>query len=99
MRCIIIFSSNNLVKTLAVYAFSGKEILPMQVLQKATVQTVEIRDLCFLPNESHPSKETVRKTNVIRYWYMWKLKKKKIQMNLFTKQKQTHRLTEQTYDF
>ena len=33
MRCIIIFSSNNLVKTLAVYAFSGKEILPMQVLQ------------------------------------------------------------------
>lgn len=77
MRCIIIFSSNNLVKTLAVYAFSGKEILPMQVLQKATVQTVEIRDLCFLPNESHPSKETVRKTNVIRYWYMWKLKKKR----------------------
>ena len=65
MRCIIIFSSNNLVKTLAVYAFSGKEILPMQVLQKATVQTVEIRDLCFLPNESHPSKETVRTSRVL----------------------------------
>ena len=28
--------------------------------------------------------------------YMWNLKKKMIQMNLFTKQKQTHRLREQT---
>ena len=30
--------------------------------------------------------------------YMWSLKKK-IQMNLFTKQKQTHRLGKQTYGY
>ena len=32
--------------------------------------------------------------------YMWNLKKKKmIQMNLFTKQKQTHRHRKQTYGY
>ena len=31
--------------------------------------------------------------------YMWNLKKKKIQMNLFTKQKQNHKLREQTYGY
>ena len=31
--------------------------------------------------------------------YMWNLKKKMIQMNLFTKQKQTHRLRELTYGY
>ena len=30
---------------------------------------------------------------------MWNLKKKMIQMNLFTKQKQTHRLREPTYGY
>ena len=29
--------------------------------------------------------------------YMWNLKKKMIEMNLFTNQKQTHRLRKQTY--
>ena len=60
---------------------------------------MEIRGLCFLPNESHPSKETVKKTNIILYCIDVETKKKKIQMNLFTKQKQAHRLTEQTYDY
>ena len=60
---------------------------------------MEIRGLCFLPNESHPSKETVRKTNIIWYCVHVETKKKKIQMNLFTKQKEAHRLTEQTYDY
>ena len=31
--------------------------------------------------------------------YMWNLRKKMIQTNLFTKQKQTHRLREQTYGY
>ena len=31
--------------------------------------------------------------------YMWNLKKKMIQMNLLTKQKQTHRLRELTYGY
>ena len=31
--------------------------------------------------------------------YMWNLKKKMIQMNLFTKQKQTHRHRKQTYGY
>ena len=31
--------------------------------------------------------------------YMWNLKKKKIQMNLFTKQKETHRDRKQTYGY
>ena len=31
--------------------------------------------------------------------YMWNLKKIMIHINLFTKQKQTHRLTEQTYGY
>ena len=31
--------------------------------------------------------------------YRWNLKKKKIQMNLFTKQKQTHRLRGPTDDY
>ena len=31
--------------------------------------------------------------------YMWNLKKKMIKMNLFTKQKQTHRLQKQTYGY
>ena len=31
--------------------------------------------------------------------YMWNLKKKKIQMNLFTKQKQTYSLRKQTYGY
>ena len=30
---------------------------------------------------------------------MWNLKKIMIHINLFTKQKQTHRLTEQTYGY
>ena len=39
------------------------------------------------------SEVTQRKANIIRITYMWNLKKR-IQMNLFTKQKQTHRLKE-----
>ena len=39
------------------------------------------------------SEVTQRKTNIIHITYMWNLKKM-IQMNLFTKQKQTHRLKE-----
>ena len=31
--------------------------------------------------------------------YMWNLKKEKTQMNLFTKQKQTHRHIKQTYGY
>ena len=31
--------------------------------------------------------------------YMWNLKKKKIKMNLFTEQKQTHRHKKQTYGY
>ena len=31
--------------------------------------------------------------------YMWNLKRKMIQMNLFTKQKQTHRHRKQTYSY
>ena len=31
--------------------------------------------------------------------YMWNLNKKMIQMNLFTKQKQTHRQRKQTYGY
>ena len=31
--------------------------------------------------------------------YMWNVKKKMIQMNLFIKQKETHRHTEQTYGY
>ena len=31
--------------------------------------------------------------------FMWNLKKKMIQVNLFTKQKQTHRLRERTYGY
>ena len=60
---------------------------------------MEIWGLCFLPNKSHPSEETVRKTNVIQYCIHveTKKKKKKIQMNLFTKQKQTHRFRERIY--
>ena len=38
---------------------------------------MEIRGLCFLPNESHPSKETVRKTNIIWYCVHVETKKKK----------------------
>ena len=41
-----------------------------------------------------------RKTNIIGYHLYVKSKKKKmIQMNLFRKQKQTHRLRERTYSY
>ena len=42
-----------------------------------------------------------RRERVILYdiAYVQNLKKKMIQMNLFTKQKQTHRLREQTYGY
>ena len=38
-----------------------------------------------------------RKTSYVTY--IWNLKKKMIQMNLFTKQKQTHRHRKQTYGY
>ena len=101
MRCIIIFSSNNLVKTLAVYAFSQKEILPMQVLQ---INKQEFKlwkygvYVSYLTNLILQKKQWERQISYDTA-YMWKLKKKNIQMNLFTKQKQAHRLTEQTYDY
>ena len=78
MRCIIIFSSNNLVKTLAVYAFSQKEILPMQVLQ---INKQEFKlwkygvYVSYLTNLILQKKQWERQISYDTA-YMWKLKKK-----------------------
>ena len=45
------------------------------------------------------SEERQRKTNIIRYHLYVESKKKMIQMNLFTKQKQTHIHGKQTYGY
>ena len=42
------------------------------------------------------SEVSQRKTSIT---YMWNLKKKKIQMNLFQNQKETHRHRKQTYGY
>ena len=79
MRCIIIFSSNNLVKTLAVYAFSQKEILPMQVLQ---INKQEFKlwkygvYVSYLTNLILQKKQWERQISYDTA-YMWKLKKKR----------------------
>ena len=46
---------------------------------------------------SEVNQTKAKKYHVITY--MWNLKKKMIQMNLFTKQKQTHRHRKQIYDY
>ena len=50
------------------------------------------------PRDNHTKWSKTDRERQISYdiVYMWNLKKKMIQTNLFTKQKKTHRLREQT---
>ena len=65
-------------------AIKKNEIMPLA----ATWMDLEIVILSAISQQ--------RKTNIIYYLHV-ESKKKKIQMNLFTKQKQTHRHRKQTY--
>ena len=57
---------------------------------------MEIWGLCFLPNKSHPSEETVRKTNVIQYCIHVETKKKKKDTNEFIHKTETDSQTYRT---
>ena len=51
------------------------------------------------PRDCHTEKVTQRKTYIIWHHLYVKLKKKMVQMNLFTKEKQSHRWRKQTYGY
>ena len=53
------------------------------------------------PRDYHPTWSKSNRERKISYdiTYMWNLKKKMIKMNLFTKEKQTHRLREWIYGY